>query len=224
MDEVVEALEKYHGLVPLVYDIETMSLDEARHEDMQTAVYLKREADKVIAEKDAEIAKLRAMLEERNKQVGELKDSIAPKRPNKTLQERLNEVCKKHGVSTLQDLDWAFCESEKRHTKDNIEADKAIADLEESHKMEVEQLLMEIVELKEKYKELAKLHDKAIQACCDADKVIAHHKYKRCLAMAYVEWLRQMILCDHPESILYRMAARREYKWKEMAQKFKEAK
>ena len=65
----------------------------------------------------------------------------------------------------------------------------------------------------------------------EADKVIAEkdnelrrHKYKRCLAMAYVEWLRQMILCDHPESILYRMAARREYKWKEMAQKFKEAK
>ena len=49
MDEVVEALEKYQGLVPLVYDIETMSLDEARPEDMQTAVYLKREADKVIA-------------------------------------------------------------------------------------------------------------------------------------------------------------------------------
>ena len=52
MDEVVEALEKYHGLVPLVYDIETMSLDEARSEDMPYAVYLKREADKVIAELD----------------------------------------------------------------------------------------------------------------------------------------------------------------------------
>lgn len=49
MDEVIEAIEKYRGLVPLVYDIETMSLDEARPEDMQTAVYLKREADKVIA-------------------------------------------------------------------------------------------------------------------------------------------------------------------------------
>ena len=49
MDEVVEALEKYHGLVPLVYDIETMSLDEARSEDMPYAVYLKRNADRVIA-------------------------------------------------------------------------------------------------------------------------------------------------------------------------------
>ena len=33
------------------------------------------------------------------------------------------------------------------------EADKVIADLEESHKKEVEQLLMEIVELKADYKE-----------------------------------------------------------------------
>lgn len=49
MDEVVEAIEKYQGLVPLVYDIETMSLVEARPQDMQYAVYLKREADKVIA-------------------------------------------------------------------------------------------------------------------------------------------------------------------------------
>ena len=90
------------------------------------AYYLKSDADKVIAEKDAEIAKLQAMLEERNKQVGELKDRIAPKQSDKTLQERLNKVCEKHGVSTLQDLDWAFCESEKRHTKDNIEAAKEI--------------------------------------------------------------------------------------------------
>jgi len=50
MDEIIEeASKKYQGLVPLVYDIETMGLDEARSEDMQYAVYLKREADKVIA-------------------------------------------------------------------------------------------------------------------------------------------------------------------------------
>ena len=90
------------------------------------AVYLKSEADKVIAEKDAEIAQLQAMLEERNRQIGELKDRITPKQSDRPLQERLNEVCKKHGVSTLQDLDWAFCESEKRRTKDNIEAAKEI--------------------------------------------------------------------------------------------------
>lgn len=48
-----------------------------------------------------------------------------------------------------------------------------------------------------------------------------HHKYKRCLAMAYVEWLKQMTLCCNPESILYRRACRREHKWKELAKKFK---
>ena len=48
MDEVMEALEKYQGLVPLVYDVETMGLAEARPQDMQYAVYLKREADKYI--------------------------------------------------------------------------------------------------------------------------------------------------------------------------------
>lgn len=58
MDEVIEAIEKYHGLVPLVYDIETMTLEEARPQDMPYAVYLKRETDKVIAEKDKEIADL----------------------------------------------------------------------------------------------------------------------------------------------------------------------
>lgn len=40
------------------------------------------------------------------------------------------------------------------------EADKLLADLEESHKMEVEQLLMEIVELKTKNKRLEELKDK----------------------------------------------------------------
>lgn len=63
MDEVIEeASKKYQGLVPLVYDIETMGLDEARPQDMPYAVYLKREADKVIAEKDEKIRRLRKAL------------------------------------------------------------------------------------------------------------------------------------------------------------------
>ena len=40
------------------------------------------------------------------------------------------------------------------------EADKVIADLEESHKMEVEQLLMEIVKLKEAFKNADELNQK----------------------------------------------------------------
>ena len=82
------------------------NLSCARNEihSMQIAA---REDVKTIAEKDREIE--------------ELKNSIAPIRTDKTLQERLNEVCQKHGVSTLQDLDCAFCESEKSYTKDRIE-------------------------------------------------------------------------------------------------------
>ncbi len=61
------------------------------------------------------------------------------------------------------------------------EADEAIADLEESHKREVEQLLMEIAELQKQ------VHDYAqglyvIQA--RAEKEARHQKYKRCLAVA----------------------------------------
>lgn len=52
-------------------------------------------------------------------------------------------------------------------------------------------------------------------------KELRHNKYKRCLAMAYIEWLKQMTMCYYPESILYRRAYRRERKWKEMAKKFK---
>ncbi|MBO7513770.1 MAG: hypothetical protein J6T54_12545 [Fibrobacter sp.] len=61
-------------------------------------------------------------LEEQESEIAELNNRIAPKQSDKTLQERLNEVCEKHGVSTLQDLDWALCESEKRRTRDCIEA------------------------------------------------------------------------------------------------------
>lgn len=100
-----------------IMDIEAMDderLEKSKSGKIQvTRVYIKSEVDKVIAEKDAEIA--------------ELKSRIAPKQSDKSLQERLNEVCEKHGVSTLQDLDWAFCESEKRHTNDCIESVKAIA-------------------------------------------------------------------------------------------------
>ena len=73
------------------------------------------------------------------------------------------------------------------------EADKAIADLEESHKMEVEQLLMEIVELKEQ------VHDYGLGLYvmqARAEKEARHDKYKRCLAMA--KW------CD-VKATIYRM-------------------
>jgi hypothetical protein len=42
--------------------------------------------------------------------------------------------------------------------------------------------------------------------------------------MAYVEWLKQVIIGLHPESILYRKAFKRWRKWKELAEKFKDVK
>lgn len=94
------------------------------------------------------------------------------------------------------------------------EADKVIAELEESHKKEVEQLL---ILNREQANGANRLRD-------SMEQVIHRQKYKRCMAMAHAEWLKQMVLCNYPESILYRRAARRERKWKEMAQNFKEAK
>ena len=54
-------------------------------------VYFKSEADNVIAEKDAEIAQLQAMLEERNRQIGNL-DAIAKRNQiaAQTLRKKMN--------------------------------------------------------------------------------------------------------------------------------------
>ncbi len=97
------------------------------------------------------------------------------------------------------------------------EQEQKIAELEESHKKEVEQLLMEIVELK--------------KACNDKDdwclhtlKENSHSKYKRCLAMADA--------CRHKrwrggigeEGYDYARATRHMNVWLELAEKFKEAK
>lgn len=57
-----------------VDDVYIEYYNTGKHELAQ--VYLKSDVDAVLAEKDAEIAQLQAMLEERNKQVGELKHSL----------------------------------------------------------------------------------------------------------------------------------------------------
>ena len=99
------------------------------------------------------------------------------------------------------------------------EADKVIADLEESHKMEVEQLLMEIVKLKSDYKEAC---DRLQTANLIKDEQIAaarHQKYKRCLAMASY-WLAVSYQCvDNKHK---RNAERHRRKWLEFANKFKD--
>ena len=104
------------------------------------------------------------------------------------------------------------------------EADKVISDLEESHKMEVEQLLLEIVELKADYKEAC---DRLQTANLIKDEQLAatrHHKYKRCLAMA--KWCDEKWLVHNFAEIptKLRFYDKWEKRWRELAEKFKEAK
>lgn len=93
------------------------------------------------------------------------------------------------------------------------EADKVIAEKDK-----------EIAELKADYNEVCGRLQTANLIKDEQLAATRHNKYKRCVAMVYVEWLKQMNLCNYPENILYRRAVRRERKWKELAKKFKEAK
>lgn len=91
------------------------------------------------------------------------------------------------------------------------EADKVIAELEESNKMEVEQLLTEIAELKKGAKNL--ILDNYLM-----NNEIRRHKYKRCLANAE--------MCMHKrwrpdEGFDYARSTRHMNKWMEIAEKFK---
>jgi len=100
------------------------------------------------------------------------------------------------------------------------EADKAIAELKESHKMEVEQLLIEIAELKADYREAC---DRLQTANLIKDEQLAatrHHKYKRCLAMAE--------LCQYRSEMFFTWSKKMGFllkwqnRWHELAKKFKE--
>lgn len=119
------------------------------------------------------------------------------------------------------------------------EADKVIADLEESHKKEVGQLLIEIAELKKERNWLAKDRaqayndlEKRAQLNIKKEESIRHHKYKRCLAMAkwcFTKSNYHFVLARHGEdakknsrkSVLYSKWRNR---WLAIAEKFNEAK
>ena len=94
------------------------------------------------------------------------------------------------------------------------DVDKVIADLEESHKKEVEQLLMEIVKLNESAQNL--ILDNYLK-----DKKLRHHKYKRCIDKANY-WVAISYHCVDDKH--RQRAERHHYKWLEIAKQFKEAK
>lgn len=116
---------------------------------------------------------------------------------------------------------------------DKSEADKVIEDLEESHKKEVEQLLIKIEELKADYKEAC---DRLQTANLIRDEQIAatrHQKYKRCLDKAEMCKARY----DEEDARVNGRGASWDYisnemkywerwhkRWLELTEKFKEAK
>ena len=109
------------------------------------------------------------------------------------------------------------------------EADKVIADLEESHKKEVEQILIEVAELQKQ------VHDYAqglyvIQA--RAEKEARHDKYKRCLAMADA-CRGNFLVAEHmiekePKNLMWHKRHKHYGRWMMLwrcfAEEFKEAK
>ena len=114
---------------------------------------------------------------------------------------------------------------------DKREADKVIADLEESHKKEVEQLLMESVELKKERDWLAK--DRAL-ACDDLEKRAQLNiqkdaeicRLKKALYKACSNWARSERYTEatwHGDEHREELWAEVEQRCRAMADKFKEA-
>ena len=141
--------------------------------------------------------------------------------------------------------DWCRSENDTGKFYLKSEADKVIAELEESHKKEVGQLLIEIAEQKSEIERLEILcanyrHDcdnlaisneQAKRAARTLLKKMNHNKYKRCLAMAryYEEEVRDSIeymrhcgdgydayVNAHIEKMKKRLET-----WRSLAEKFK---
>ena len=99
------------------------------------------------------------------------------------------------------------------------EADKVIADLEESHKKEVGQLLMEIVELKETLNNSRNARKYWRKEYLIEYKECLHQKYKRCLAMAKLcHWKMGVFIYKEEKSNFYHRWHKR---WLAIAEKFK---
>lgn len=113
------------------------------------------------------------------------------------------------------------------------DVDKVIADLEESHKKEVGQLLIEIAELKEKHKTEVKellclIRDKENnfnRAFDSEEKEIRHHKRKRCLAMAKWCELKRIDAANYRiPRCKWEFYDKWHKRWLELAKRFKGAK
>lgn len=99
------------------------------------------------------------------------------------------------------------------------EADKVIADLEESHKKEVERLLMKIAELKADYREACGRLQTANLIKDEQLAAVRHHKYKRCIDKANY-WVAISYHCVDDKH--RQRAEKRHYKWLKIAEQFKD--
>ena len=123
--------------------------------------------------------------------------------------------------------DKTFVFGEECEAYKKSEADKVIAELEESHKKEVEQLLIETKRLENlcaSYRHdcdnFAIREANALKEIGRDNRVIRHQQYKRCLAMANY-WLAASYHCvddKHRQS-----AEKHHYKWLKLSETFKEA-
>lgn len=103
------------------------------------------------------------------------------------------------------------------------EADKVIADLEESHKMEVEQLLIEIAELKQTLNNSRNARKYWRKEYLIEYKECCSQKFKRCLAMAkWCESENYTACWYHENSERCKWTEKWHERWLELAEKFKE--
>jgi hypothetical protein len=121
----------------------------------------------------------------------------------------------KYQLMLNKDMSWVPCYLKS-------EADKVIADLEESHKKEVGQLLIDIAELKKEKEYVIEHTAEVINA---QEREIQHQKYKRCLAMA--KWCER----KRVDAANYRIPREKwefyekwHNRWLAIAKKFKESK
>jgi hypothetical protein len=111
----------------------------------------------------------------------------------------------KYQLMLNKDMSWVPCYLKS-------EADKVIADLEESHKKEVGQLLIEIAEL-EKEKEYA--IEQTAEVINGQERELQHHKYKRCLAMTE-RCLTEKVYWHYRYNDYGDKGYTREYKWRKV--------
>ena len=113
--------------------------------------------------------------------------NIRPTQAEKTLQQLVNEVCEKHGVSTIQDLDWAFCATEQRLEDNSKEFIKLCEQREALEKLVIE-----------KSAEIERLKNKLTIASTGIDK----SKDDRIEDKLFIEEISEPQIFDPPKRML----------------------